>query len=85
VAGTDINHWWDDGANAIAFTRGDKGFVAINGGSTALSQTVVTNMAAGNYLNLLSTDTVTVDSARAVQLNLAPKSALAIDAATKIP
>ena len=30
VAGTDVNHWWDDGDNAIAFSRGDKGFVAIN-------------------------------------------------------
>lgn len=68
-----------------AFTRDDKGFVAINGGGVALSQSVVTNMAAGKYLNLLSTDTVTVDSARAVQLNLAQKSALAIDVATKIP
>jgi alpha-amylase len=85
VRGTAINHWWDDGANAIAFTRGDKGFVAINGGTAALTQTVTTNMAAGKYLNLLSTDTVVVDSARAVQLNLAPKSALAIDVATKIP
>ena len=26
----DVNHWWDNGANAIAFSRGDKGFVAIN-------------------------------------------------------
>ena len=46
---------------------------------------MTTNMAAGKYLNLLSTDTVVVDSTRAVQLNLAPKSALAIDVATKIP
>jgi alpha-amylase len=86
VAGTDINHWWDDGANAIAFTRGDKGFVAINGGSVALDTTVATNMAAGKYLNLLvSNDTIVVDSTRAVQVNLAPKSALAIDVATKVP
>jgi alpha-amylase len=85
VAGTGINNWWDDGANAIAFTRGDKGFVAINGGTAALATTVTTNMAAGRYRNLLSTDTVTVDSTRAVQLNLAPKTALAIDVATRIP
>ena len=31
VAGSDVNHWWDNGANAIAFSRGEKGFVAING------------------------------------------------------
>ncbi|MBI4545582.1 MAG: RagB/SusD family nutrient uptake outer membrane protein [Gemmatimonadetes bacterium] len=30
VAGTDINGWWDNGANAIAFSRGKKGFVAIS-------------------------------------------------------
>src|SRR3989475_11157933 len=44
VAGTDINHWWDDGANAIAFSRGDKGFVAINGGSSTPHATRVTWM-----------------------------------------
>src|SRR5439155_18705272 len=26
VAGTGITHWWDNGANAIAFSRGDRGF-----------------------------------------------------------
>ena len=85
VAGTAINNWWDDGANAIAFTRGAKGFVAINGGTAALDTTVATNMAAGQYLDRLSGDTVVVDSTRAVRLDLAPKAALAIDTTTKIP
>ena len=85
VAGEGLNHWWDDGAHAIAFTRGDKGFVAINGGTAALAATVATGMAAGTYLDVLTGDSVVVDSGGAVQLNLAPKSALAIDVATKIP
>jgi alpha-amylase len=85
VAGTDINHWWDDGVNAIAFTRGSKGFVAINGGSTTLAATAATGMAPGTYLDLLAGDSVVVDSSGAVQLNLPPKSAIAIDVATKIP
>ena len=85
VAGSDINHWWDNGANAIAFTRGDKGFVAINGGTTVLDTTVATNMSAGTYLDLLSTDTIVVDSTRAVRISLAPKSASAIDVLTKVP
>jgi alpha-amylase len=85
VAGTNINHWWDDGANAIAFTRGDKGFVAINGGTATLVVTVATGMATGTYLNALSGDSVVVDGAGAVQLNLPAKSALAIDVATKVP
>src|SRR5881394_2322918 len=80
VAGTDINHWWDDGANAIAFTRGDKGFVAINGAAGVLSVTVTTGMAPGSYTNLIAGDTVVVDSIGRVQVNLAAKTALAIDA-----
>jgi alpha-amylase len=85
VAGADINHWWDDGVNAIAFTRGSKGFVAINGGSATLATTVATGMAPGTYLDLLDSTAVVVDSSGAVQLNLPPKSAIAIDLTTKIP
>jgi len=85
VAGSDVNHWWDDGANAIAFTRGDKGFVAINGAAGALSVTVTTGMAPGNYTNLIAGDTVVVDSIGRVQVNLTAKTALAIDTATRLP
>ena len=49
VAGTDVNHWWDDGANAIAFSRGNKGFVAINRNATTLAASVTTGLAAGTY------------------------------------
>jgi alpha-amylase len=85
VAGTDVNHWWDDDANAIAFTRGDKGFVAINGAAAPLAVIVTTGMAPGNYTNAIAGDTVVVDSIGRVQVTLAAKSALAIDAATKLP
>jgi alpha-amylase len=85
VAGTDVNHWWDDGANAIAFTRGDKGFVAINGAAAPLAVTVTTGMAPGNYTNLIAGDTVVVDSIGRVQVNLTAKTALAIDTATRLP
>jgi hypothetical protein len=59
--------------------------VAINGGSMTLVATVATGMATGTYLDLLTGDSVTVDSAGAVQLNLTSRTALAIDVATKIP
>ena len=85
VAGSDVNHWWDDGANAIAFSRGDKGFVAINGAAAPLAVTVATGMAAGNYADVLTGNTVVVDSSGAVQVTLGAKSALAIGAATKLP
>ncbi|HTI06110.1 MAG TPA: alpha-amylase family protein [Gemmatimonadales bacterium] len=84
VAGSDMNHWWDDGANAIAFSRGAKGFVAINGGAAILDTTLTTGMAAGRYLDLLAADTVAVDSTHAVHVHLPARKALAIDTATKL-
>src|SRR2546430_14499976 len=47
VAGSDVNHWWDDGANAIAFSRGDKGFVVINHENAPLAATLATGLAPG--------------------------------------
>ena len=83
VAGADINHWWDNGANAIAFSRGDKGFVAINNETTALDTTIVTGMAAGTYVDLIAGTSVQIDSGKAVHLTLAARSAIAIDTATR--
>ena len=94
VAGTDVNHWWDNGANAIAFSRGDKGFVAINRESVAVSATVATGMPPGTYCDVLAGGrsgaacagtSVVVDVARAVALRLEPNTAIAIDADTRLP
>ena len=93
VAGTAVTHWWDDGANAIAFSRGDKGFVAINRESAPVTATIATGLAAGTYCDLLTGGrngtacvgaSVTVDAAGAVQLTLAANSAVAIDTATRL-
>jgi alpha-amylase len=93
VAGTDVANWWDDGANAIAFSRGNKGFVAINHESTALSATIATGLAAGTYCDRLTGGIVagacagaslTVDAAGAAPLTLAPNTAVAVDVTTKL-
>ena len=93
VRGTDINHWWDNGANAIAFSRGDKGFVAISREAAPLDITVTTGMPPGTYCDLLTGGlagaacagtAVVVDSGGAAQLHLEPNSAIAFDAATKL-
>ncbi|HLZ45697.1 MAG TPA: alpha-amylase family protein [Gemmatimonadales bacterium] len=83
VAGTDINHWWDNGANAIAFSRGAKGFVAINDETTSLDTTVTTGMAAGTYLDLIAGTPIQVDSTGSVHLTLPARSSIAIDTATR--
>ena len=94
VAGTDQNHWWDDGANAIAFSRGNKGFVAINDEVAVVAQTVATGLPPGTYCDLLTGGvsgascagtSVVVDSTGSVQFTLQPTTALAIDAANRLP
>ncbi|MFF2655311.1 alpha-amylase family protein [Streptomyces sp. NPDC058045] len=52
TAGTGVGDWWDNGSDAIAFGRGDKGFVALNGGGGELSRTFATSLPAGTYCNV---------------------------------
>jgi len=94
VAGTDQNHWWDDGANAIAFSRGDKGFVAISREAAPLDTIVPSGLPAGTYCDLLTGGvnagacagtSVVVDSTGAIRFHLEPSTGIAIDAATKLP
>jgi alpha-amylase len=93
VAGTDVNHWWDNGANAIAFSRGDKGFVAINDEPTLVTASVASGLAPGVYCDLLTGGRgptgcigarLVVDASGTVQLQLNPTSAVAIDVATRL-
>jgi alpha-amylase len=93
VAGTDQNHWWDNGRNAVAFSRGNKGFVAISREATTVTATVSTGLPSGTYCDLLTGGvsglacagtSVVVDSTGSVQLNLQPNTAIAIDGAAKL-
>jgi alpha-amylase len=94
VAGTDITNWWDNGANVIAFSRGSRGFVAINRESASVTFTVATGLTAGTYCDRLSGGVrgtgcagslVVVSSGGSVTLTLPATSALAIDVTTKLP
>jgi len=91
VAGTDVNDWWDDGANAIAFSRGDKGFVAISREGVPVDTTITTGMPPGTYCDILTGGLVSgscagaalvVDSRNTVHVHLTSNTAVAIDAAT---
>jgi alpha-amylase len=92
VAGTAIANWWDNGNNAIAFSRGNKGFVAINRESTTLTTTVATGLPPGTYCDRLTGGLVSgvcvgtsqvVDSSGDTQLQLVAMRALAIDLTTR--
>ena len=93
VAGADIDHWWDNGANAIAFSRGDRGFVAINREGATVTAKIATGLVPGTYCDRLTGGvagaacagvSIVVDATGAVQLSLAPGTAIAIDTTTRI-
>lgn len=54
VAGTDVTYNWDDGQNGLAFSRGAKGFVAINRNAAAARVQTTSGLAAGDYCDVLA-------------------------------
>lgn len=92
VAGTPVASWWSQGQSAIAFSRGDKGFVAINRGGTSLAATIPTPLAAGTYCDLLTggrvgsacAGTSVVVSNGTASVTLGSDAAVALTAAAKL-
>lgn len=51
--GKPVANWWSNGNNAIAFSRGSAGFVAINNSGAELSQEFSTGLPAGRYCDVV--------------------------------
>ena len=92
VAGSDVNHWWSNGSNAIAFSRGHRGFVMINREPQAVTATVTTGMAPGTYCDLLTGGRVApgcagtavmVGAGGSVQLTVPSNTAVVIDTTSR--
>lgn len=92
TAGAPITRWWDNGANAIAFSRGALGFVAINREAQRVEAVVPTALPAGRYCDLLSGgrvdgecrgETVEVRVDGTIALRLPADRAVAIDTSTR--
>ena len=88
-----MNHWWDNGLNAIAFSRGDRGFVAINREGASISQTVATGLAPGTYCDRISGGrtgaacsgtSLVIAPDGTTSLTLAAWMAIAVDVTTKL-
>ena len=90
-----ISDWWTNGNNAIAFGRGDLGFVIINREDSELNNTFQTSMSPGTYCDVtkgeLSVDgrgctgpTVTVGEGGQLTATLPAMSALAIHGGARI-
>jgi alpha-amylase len=55
--GQSVTNWWDNGNQAIAFGRGNRGFIIINNeDSSSITQTLQTGMPAGEYCDVISCD-----------------------------
>ncbi|XP_045522024.1 alpha-amylase 2-like isoform X2 [Pieris brassicae] len=55
---TALNNWWDNGSNQIAFSRGDRAFIAFNNDGWSLNQNLQTGLPAGTYCDVISGDNV---------------------------
>ncbi|XP_052741478.1 alpha-amylase [Bicyclus anynana] len=49
-----IQNWWDNGNKQIAFGRGGRGFIVINGDVTDLNQTLQTGLPEGLYCDIIT-------------------------------
>jgi alpha-amylase len=92
VAGGAVGHWWSDGSNQIAFSRGSAGFVVINKEGGTLSRTFATGLPAGTYCDIIHGDAngsacsgpvVTVDGAGNATISVGGMDAVAIDIAAR--
>lgn len=57
VGDAPVSNWWDDSQNLISFSRGDRGWIAINNATTAKTIAVQTGLAAGRYCDIIHGDT----------------------------
>ncbi|WP_408646815.1 carbohydrate-binding module family 20 domain-containing protein [Streptomyces carminius] len=76
--GQGVTNWWDNGGDAIAFGRGNRAYVAINHEGSALSRTFATSLPAGDYCDVQSGRTVTVDGSGRFTATLGAHTALAL-------
>jgi len=92
VAGNAVANWWSDGNNAIGFSRGSAGFVAINNEGSALTRTFATGLPAGTYCDVIhgsalggtcTGPSVTVDGSGNAGITVPAGDAVAIDVAAQ--
>ncbi|MGN0109816.1 MAG: type I pullulanase [Bifidobacterium sp.] len=81
TATSPVKDWQSNGNDSIAFSRGTKGFLALNNGTKALDVTYDTTLPDGEYCNVFSTQDcsqiVTVSGGR-VKTTIPARSAIAL-------
>ncbi|GGT25616.1 carbohydrate-binding module family 20 domain-containing protein [Streptomyces purpureus] len=82
-AGQAVTNWWDNGADAIAFGRGTKAYVALNHEPSALTRTFQTSLPAGDYCDVQSGRGVTVNASGQFTATLPANTAVALHAGAR--
>lgn len=54
--GQPVANWWDNGSNAIAFSRGGAAWISLNNSGSAVTQSFQTGLAAGTYCDVIHGD-----------------------------
>ena len=52
--GQPVQNWWDNGNNQIAFSRGNKAFIAINNDAYTMDVWLKTGLPGGTYCDIIS-------------------------------
>lgn len=97
VGNAAVQNIYDDGVNLLAFSRGNKGWIAINNHTTPQTQTFQTGLSAGIYCDIIhgsfgdapgkkscSGPTVTVDNAGQATITVPAKDSVAFSAGNRI-
>lgn len=93
VGSAPLRNWWDDGTNAIAFSRGDRGFFAANNETSSTTMAVQTGLPRGTYCDIVhgrivhgSCDgpTVTVDRRGRATVSVGAYDAVAFTRADRV-
>ena len=93
VGSAPLTNWWDDGANLIAFSRDHRGWISINNGTAAQTQTFQTSLPRGTYCDIIhgafsgghcSGPTVTVGPGGRATVTVGAKDAVAFDAGDRL-
>jgi alpha-amylase len=91
VGGAPLTNWYDDGVDLIAFSRGNKGWIAVNNHTSAQTRTFTTGLGQGTYCDIIhgvsnhgscSGATVSVDSHGSATITVPAKDSVAFDTAT---
>ncbi|CAL1294452.1 unnamed protein product, partial [Larinioides sclopetarius] len=87
VVGFDgVSNWWDNDNNQIAFSRGNKGFIAINNEDHQLNQCLKTGLPRGTYCDIISGNKVgNRCTGRSVQVGRDGKAQIQVDSSWEVP